>query len=114
MTFSQHIDYANNDYGRIVSACSAGSLHSSLPIRHGATKAFTHLPARQCPISPMACYYATGLGGAHSDSRPMQVLNTTSFIIRSVNMVLAESVTVCPLLVGGGRSLIPPTLVDGS
>jgi hypothetical protein len=37
-----------------------------------------------------------------------------SFIMRSVNMVLAESATVCPLLVGGGRSLNPPTLVGGS
>ncbi|CAH1199876.1 hypothetical protein NTGBS_40041 [Candidatus Nitrotoga sp. BS] len=37
-----------------------------------------------------------------------------SFITRSVNMVLEESATVCPLLVGGGRSLNPPTLVGGS
>jgi hypothetical protein len=37
-----------------------------------------------------------------------------SFIIRSVNMVLAEPAAVCPLLVGGGRSLNPATLVGGS
>jgi hypothetical protein len=37
-----------------------------------------------------------------------------SLIKRSVNMVLAESATVCPLLVGGGRSLNPPALVGGS